>query len=646
MEISSVELRNVLLCIAKRLQGYYVNNIYAVSSSILLRFHHPTLAETQVVISPPRGMWVTKYEHHGTSAGNLVKTLRAHLGRARFVSTLQPPGERIAILEFEGPNGSTKIVGEFFGGGNIVLIDAAEKIIACQRSIRVRHRRIVVGEKYALPPTKGVDFFHITFNDLMKAKESNLEISRWLGREISLSRKYVEEILARAGVEKSAKCSALSQTDFEKIYASCVGIAGALSNADIRGLVILDESKPVDFAPVGFVTLGGRKLIEKDSLAEAVDEALSFDLKGEQETSAKKPQLKKLEELEKSLQEQTRIRQDSILVAAKLRDAANSIIQQWATKPVNIDTIQIGLYSDAVKVVRKIGKVLLKFGEDSLEFEEGMTGMRISSKLFDEAKRLESRAKLIEQARAKLAEQKASIVLQVQKDREEKLVTRPEPLWFERYRWLKTSEGLLAIGGRDAHSNTAIIRKHLSTNDIVLHAEIIGSPFFVIKNASDYNMQSINEVAKAVASFSRAWREGIKAADAFWVKPDQVRLQAPSGMFLQRGSFLIEGKKNYIKSIKLELAVGACRIEGRDTLMSGPLEAVANACMAYVVIVPENFKASETAKKVKTEIISLLDEDVGRIFKHVPLDDFVRVLPSGGGRIVSKHRGGENIKRF
>lgn len=597
------------------------------------------------MISPSRGMWLTKYEHRGTSE-NFVKTLRTHLERARFIGTLQPPGERIAILEFEGPTGSMKIVGEFFGGGNIVLLDATEKIIACLRSIKVRHRRIVVGEKYALPPTKGVDFFRVTFPNLTKAKESNLEISRWLGREISLSRKYVEEILARAGVEKSAKCSVLSQTDFEKIYASCVGIAAALSNVDIRGLVILDGSKPVDFSPVGFVTLGARKLIEKASLAEAIDDALSFDLKREQETSAKEPQLNKLEELEKSLQEQTRIRQDSILMAAKLRDAANSIIQRWSTRPVNIDTIQIGLNSDAVRVVRNMGKVLLKFGEDSLELEEGMAGMKISSKLFAGAKKLESKAKLIEQAQAKLAEQRASMVLQAQKNREEKLVARPEPLWFERYRWLKTSEGLIAIGGRDAHSNAAIIRKHLSTNDIVLHAEIIGSPFFVIKNASELSIQSINEVAKAVVSFSRGWREGIKAADAFWVKPDQVKLQAPSGMFLQRGSFLIEGKKNYIRSIKLELAVGACRIEGRDTLMSGPQEAVAKICMAYVVIVPENFKATETAKKVKTEIISLLNEDVGRIFKHVPLDDFVRVLPSGGGRIVSKQRGGENIKRF
>jgi predicted ribosome quality control (RQC) complex YloA/Tae2 family protein len=54
--------------------------------------------------------------------------------------------------------------------------------------------------------------------------------------------------------------------------------------------------------------------------------------------------------------------------------------------------------------------------------------------------------------------------------------------WFERYRWFITSNGLLVIGGRDSSSNSAIIRKHMTDQDLVFHAEIHGSPFFLIKN--------------------------------------------------------------------------------------------------------------------------------------------------------------------
>ena len=54
--------------------------------------------------------------------------------------------------------------------------------------------------------------------------------------------------------------------------------------------------------------------------------------------------------------------------------------------------------------------------------------------------------------------------------------------WFERYRWFYTADGILAIGGRDSSSNSAIIRKHLEKNDKVFHAEISGSPFFLLKD--------------------------------------------------------------------------------------------------------------------------------------------------------------------
>ncbi len=639
LEISSVELYNVALHIAKQLEGYYVNNIYAISSdSLLFRLHHPVIVEKQLVISPSRGVWLTKYVSDGRSSEGLVKILRTNLERAKFVRISQPAGERIAILEFETPNGIMKVIGEFFGGGNVILADGSEKIIACQKTIRVRHRRIVPGETYKLPPSKGVDFFHIEPDDILKAKESSLEVSRWLGREVSLSRKYVEEILARAKVDKMAKASDLSPADLEGIYHACKELAGILLDTSLKGLVILDNSNPVDYILPNFATYQGKTFVEKDSFADAIDEALSFDLRQEREVSAKKPQLQKIEELEKSLEEQRKTREAGLAAAAKIRDVANQIVQKWGTQPINIDDFQ-PISSETVKLTESMGKVLLKFGDDSLELTQGISGMKVSSKLFNEAKRLESKAKLIEQAEAKLAEQKSKILLQVQKEESGKLAVRKEPLWFERYRWTKTSEGLLAIGGRDAHSNTAIIRKHLSSNDIVLHAEIIGSPFFVIKDASEANMQSINEVAKAVVSYSRAWREGIRATDAYWVKPEQVKLQAPTGMFLAKGSFLIEGKKNYIKSIELELAVGACRVEGRDTLMGGPLEAVIKNCDAYVVLAPENVKATDTAKKVKANIIALLDEEKANIFKHIPLDDFVRVLPSGGGKVIGKGRG-------
>ena len=69
--------------------------------------------------------------------------------------------------------------------------------------------------------------------------------------------------------------------------------------------------------------------------------------------------------------------------------------------------------------------------------------------------------------------------------------------WYEKYRWFFTSDNLLAIGGKDASSNSVIIRRHLTENDFVFHAEVNGSPFFILQNANNSNTdisQSISEV--------------------------------------------------------------------------------------------------------------------------------------------------------
>ena len=85
-------------------------------------------------------------------------------------------------------------------------------------------------------------------------------------------------------------------------------------------------------------------------------------------------------------------------------------------------------------------------------------------------------------------------------------IKKREKEWYERFRWFYTSEGKLAIGGRDSSSNSALIRKHLSNNDVVFHADVHGSPFFILKDGKESNENSKEEVAQTVISYSSAWR--------------------------------------------------------------------------------------------------------------------------------------------
>jgi len=204
--------------------------------------------------------------------------------------------------------------------------------------------------------------------------------------------------------------------------------------------------------------------------------------------------------------------------------------------------------------------------------------------------------------------------------------------WFERYRWFFTTDGLLAVGGRDASSNSAIIRKHLEKNDKVFHADIFGSPFFILKegSASKTTSASLNEVAHATVCFSRGWREAMYGLSSYWVEPEQVKKSAPSGQFLPKGSFTIEGTRNFVKVSTLKLAVGLIEFEGEYLIECGPPEAIKKKCLCCAIIEPTGSEMVDVAKKIRTEFAQRFED----IVRRIDIDEFVRVLPAGKSKVV------------
>ncbi|MCJ7637648.1 MAG: NFACT RNA binding domain-containing protein, partial [Nitrososphaeraceae archaeon] len=215
---------------------------------------------------------------------------------------------------------------------------------------------------------------------------------------------------------------------------------------------------------------------------------------------------------------------------------------------------------------------------------------------------------------------------------------RREKAWYERYHWFFTSDELLAIGGRDSSSNSAIIRKYMKENDLVFHADIQGSPFFLLKDAAISVKSNIEkstfETAQSVVCFSRAWKEGYSVLDAYWIFPNQIGKQAPTGMSLPKGSFMIEGKKNYIRDIKLTLSVGITKIRESLVVFSGPTETVKNHSILYVTITNLNEEMNQTVKKIKSVLVSKAKDEMKEIIKTISLDEIIRAIP-GGANIIS-----------
>ncbi len=182
--------------------------------------------------------------------------------------------------------------------------------------------------------------------------------------------------------------------------------------------------------------------------------------------------------------------------------------------------------------------------------------------------------------------------------------------WFMRFRWFFTSNGYLAIGGRDASTNELLIKKHMSKNDLVFHTESPGSPFFLLKLNKNINEMSveernklekdIQEVAQATACYSKAWGLGVVYDDVYYVMPEQLTKRV-SGEYLKKGSFMIIGKRNYVRQ-KLEFGVG--RIEEKKqsgvliNIFVGPLLMVESRSKKYLVITPGGMRKNKAIKRI------------------------------------------------
>ena len=630
--------------------GYYLSQISGITKdSLLLKFHHSTERDILITIST-RGMWITKMVLKQVEENDLVRNAKKELERSRIISIKQLGSERIAILKFEQHDRTIRhLICEFFGQGNIIICDESMKILSILNPLEVRHRTLRTGLKYSSPPSKGLDIFNTSLEEFQSQYQNetkNLEISRWLGRSLSISKKFVEEVLFRGNIDKAKKIKDLHENDIISLYKNTKKLVDEVVNEQNHSPVIELETSnvPIDAYHTRLKMLASSNLKSLDTFMSALDEVLSNDII----TIGKRIHTveldKKLDILQHDLFEQDKAKQIVLTKSNMIRKLASDLMTIPSSNAVDLENT---LDRNSSKLILEKGKKYLSIGEELIPFDDNVR--KVSSLLYVRAKEMERGSETIDKARLKILDEIE--ILKRKTDVAEKKIDIKEQKskeWFERYRWFITSGGLLVIGGRDASSNSAIIRKHMTEQDVVFHAEIHGSPFFLIKNIGseeleiNKNSQSLQEGAMATVSFSRAWKDGLSSADAYWVYPNQVKKGAPTGQFLPKGSFVIEGKRNFVKGLEMKLSIGVSKENNNSyKIICGPLESVKSKCIIYVILLPGTIDPMVGAKKIKTELInnSQNDNDMTVYLKKISLDDIIRVLPSGKIKIISSERG-------
>ncbi len=217
--------------------------------------------------------------------------------------------------------------------------------------------------------------------------------------------------------------------------------------------------------------------------------------------------------------------------------------------------------------------------------------------------------------------------------------TRPHRVrtkeWYEKFHWFHSSDALLVLGGRDATTNELLLRRHTDSTDVVLHADTPGSPFAVIKTEGrEPSQATLREAAQMVVSYSKVWRSGAAAMDAYWVNPEQVSRTPPSGEYLARGSFMIHGQRHYLRKVPLRLAVGVTLTSDRPVVVGGPPTAIRMQTPFYLEIVPGRLKTGELVRRIVAQLVGKVPEEAKRDISAIPMDEFQVFIPGGRGQLA------------
>jgi predicted ribosome quality control (RQC) complex YloA/Tae2 family protein len=358
---------------------------------------------------------------------------------------------------------------------------------------------------------------------------------------------------------------------------------------------------------------------------------------------------KRIEILEHDIKEQEKAKNFVISKSNKLREFANLLMQQ-SNIIINTenDSFQKILNDFNAKMLNIKGKYFLQIDDEKIPLDEvNFSSPKLSSFLFNVAKQMERGLITIESSQLKLQEQ----IDKIKKQRNKKPLSSVKVLinreWYEKYRWFFTSDNLLAIGGKDASSNSVIIRRHLTENDYVFHAEVNGSPFFILQNANNSNndiSQSILEVAQATVSFSRSWKDGLSSSDAYWIFFSQVKRGAPTGQFLPKGSFVIEGKKNFVKDLEIKLAIGLSFVNNKPLMIIGPYTTIKKRSVCVRTLLPSGLDVVKASKKIKAEFIDFSIKNdfpkyIIEYLKDLSIDEIIKILPVGQCKLLPIEKG-------
>lgn len=680
-EFTSFDTTAVIRELEGKVRFSRVSNIYQLDSrTFLFKLHRPDIEPLNLVIEAGRRLHLTSYDvAKPEKPPAFCMALRSKLRNARLEEVVQHEFERVVIFSFRTGEGLIKLVLEVFGEGNIIMVSVNGETLHALTYKRMRDRNILRSELFSFAPPMSRNPSRINeaeFGNALKIA-GDTEVVRALTRTFGVGGVYSEEILLRAGVEKTRKTDCLSEKEVGKVFYELDRLLEQVKAGVLEPCIVLDNAGSfTDVLPLKLRVYGEGGFTFRDygSFNEALDEFYARliaiqkatagveveELRHEAERLGRvlKEQEETVAEAERKVAE-NKVRGDLIYTYSAKIQALLNRFAETQMKGENMKMIAQKIIGEAEPGAgslvlegfdgeRMLARIRVDGADVILDVRrslyENAGGYYERSKR--EKQRIQGANSALQETRGRLAEVEEKIAraetvehakpAEAVEDLASRRIKHKE--WFEKFRWFRSSDGFLVVAGKDAVSNEVLIKKYARPEDIVFHADISGAPFVVVKtDGKEPSEQVISEAGEFAASFSKGWREGFASIDVYWVKPDQLTKTAPSGEYVAHGAFVVTGKRNWRRNTPLTTAIGVVLKEnGEVEFVGGPVETVKATTKVYVALSPGEEKGKELIRKIINALAEKLPKEQKDKAKKASVEEIREYVPYGLGSIIQK----------
>jgi predicted ribosome quality control (RQC) complex YloA/Tae2 family protein len=659
-EMSSVDVYAVVKELQFLLDAKVEKAYQHTADEIRIRLQEFKTGKYDLVIEAGKRLHLTEHPRESPKLPpSFPMMLRKHMMGGRITRIAQHSFDRIVEIEVTRAGVKTTLVAELFAQGNVVLLDGERRILMPLRSMKMRDRDVVRGERYEYPPAQPgpMDLTADTLKRLFEA--SDRDVVRTLATETSVGGMYAEEALAIAGIDKGRPAKGLVESEVQLIANGLGELFRPLREGKLKPHIVLQDGEEVDVLPIELKRYENSQKVYFETFNRALDEYFSRHIVKEARAEAVERKAEKEGAYERRLRQQ-----EEAIAKFEREDAENvrkgeaiyaeyntigeviGVIRGAREKGYSWDDIR-KILKDARKAGNKAasliqsvdpaaGTVSVRLPEVTVNINVCLTVPQNAQAYYDKAKKARQKK---EGALRAIEETKKAMAKAAPPQQEAPARARMQPRkprWYEKYRWFYTSDGFLVIGGRDADQNEEIVKKYMEKGDIFFHAQAYGAPITIIKTGGrEVTPAALAEAAQFAVSYSSVWKSGQYSGDCFWVRPEQVSKTPEHGEYVAKGAFIIRGERNYVKNVEVRAAVGIRLDETGCYVIGGPVAAVKERARYSVVIEPGEFSQGDMAKKIYRYFLEHAgEEDAKAIRQAASPDRIAPFLPPGESRMV------------